>query len=429
MYSSIQSLIAFAVFTASLSNAADLSSAIDVTSVACEGDSCAASYADDDVSFIQVRHQVKEKLHKKTGSMGGLLLCSDTPGWLAVGMPCSDFSPNKGWYSYRCSACSATCLLSYCPYEQDYVNGSMAEGGCATCGTCASTSLQLTAQQKPAILSGSGSSSDSGASFTEDLSPCLQPTVSSPPTVHPPRSRMIVSYNGAGQNLDWLLTIKMPLQIIPQSMACVVHLNGIDYPFKESHENADTLPFINWIISHYDQLPDHTVLLHPGPDDWHRMSNPFFVQRIRKLEPVCLDKLGRNVFGGFGNAHCTCDTSWQECLVGGYLLEDKKTLSNFSDAYYPATVLQKGAEYEALNLLAKLMELKDWNESDPITNWNTHFRNRVCCTESVISKQAIRNRPLGFYKTLRQMIAGRSDLFWGYAWERFMDHIFRCDQI
>lgn len=344
--------------------------------------------------------------------------CLDTPGWLAEGMPCGDFSPNKGFYSYRCRAGSATCSLSYCLYELEHLNGSTGQGSCATCGSCTTTSPQQTTQQKPALLA--GSSSDSSAGSTESSSPCLQSSVLVPsPTVRPPRSRIIVSYNGAGKNVDWLLALQMPFQIIPQNTVDVVQLNGIEYPFKQSHVQADMLPFINWIISHYDQLPDHTVLIHPGPDDWHRMPQPLFTEAVQNSEPVCLQKLGKYVWGAFGAPFGTGDR-----FINAY--GGNPTLCPDCSA----SVVQKeflGGEYEALTMLAKLMELKDWNEDDPIGNWNTHFRNRTCCVESIISKHAIHSRPIGFYKTLRQMIVGRSDLFWGYAWERFLDHIFRCD--
>ena len=156
-----------------------------------------------------------------------------------------------------------------------------------------------------------------------------------------------------------------------------LNINLIHVTCSADLRTGETLAWMNYIVENYNKLPDHVVFLSDSGPDWHSTAD--WAISIRTSAPKCRQALGIRLIDN--NAPTKEDES-----ALSYILE---TLAN--------------AKYD--------QKLQDG----------------VCCSESIISRESIRQYPIERYRILRDKIFesrnGSPDL-WSYGFERCYAQLF-----
>ena len=142
---------------------------------------------------------------------------------------------------------------------------------------------------------------------------------------------------------------------------------------------------MQWIVQHYDELPQVVGFLHPSLDDWHRRLT---LKALFRTRPKAVRMVG--IF----------DSGW-----------DKDGVSWWKQAKN---------EQLGLNWLSKF--LYDRNFIEIWDAWG--MRRYQCCAESIVTRGAIRRQRKSTYQHIVEYMLAHPTQPWGYIMERFWFNLF-----
>eukprot|EP00310_Coccolithus_braarudii_P017651 CAMPEP_0183352656 /NCGR_PEP_ID=MMETSP0164_2-20130417/29574_1 /TAXON_ID=221442 /ORGANISM="Coccolithus pelagicus ssp braarudi, Strain PLY182g" /LENGTH=199 /DNA_ID=CAMNT_0025525135 /DNA_START=153 /DNA_END=752 /DNA_ORIENTATION=- len=146
--------------------------------------------------------------------------------------------------------------------------------------------------------------------------------------------------------------------------------------------------WLKYIVTNYDALPPFVVLLSDSGPHWH--SPPSWAETAMRARPVCRVPLGMELADG-NNPARACKLKKQECKI--------------SQREKPAI--------DALRRLFGMAAERSGEAAD-----------RVCCSEVVLSRRAIRVYSNSTYTRLMLEARSNPDWAWGFAMERMQDSLF-----
>ena len=287
--------------------------------------------------------------------------------------------------------------------------------------------------------------------------------------------RLIVTFahqlRGTPARVSLFPALRLPVDVIANRRN---ELGGAeDSRWSEGNRNiAESVWWLRWIVEHYDSLPEYVAFLHPHHTDWHRRDLNESIEMIHTATPTCVTMLGKFAWSGFGEVN-TCGRrvrpaslrevgpklSEPACWDGAYMVRlGHNTFAEFPtncmscNGVLKLKYLTSGkrwkrpispearscepcgndalhcpeSEYEALCLAAAHlgMDAQGWEYEAPAQNWNEFFWGHILGSELIVSRQGIRTRSKATYAGLIGLIESRTDLAWGYAFERLYEHIF-----
>ena len=146
--------------------------------------------------------------------------------------------------------------------------------------------------------------------------------------------------------------------------------------------------WLKYIVGKYETLPPYVVLLSDSGPHWH--SPPSWAETAVAARPICRVPLGKEIQDG-NNPARACKLKGQECRIS----------------------LREQPAIDAVRRLFGATAKRSGGAAD-----------RVCCSEVVLSRRAIRLYPNSTYTRLLAEARSRPDWAWGFAMERLQDTLF-----
>lgn len=145
---------------------------------------------------------------------------------------------------------------------------------------------------------------------------------------------------------------------------------------------SESGPWLQWIVDHYNNLPDFVIFLHGDQHSWH---SDIDINYISKAQPKKVEMLSKYV--------------WRT-----------------PDFYY-------GHEKFGLDLL--YFVIFGFKFLDGWKKWNM-AQNYRCCSEMIVSKKAIYKYDIRVYRSLVHLIESSHNP-WGWIFERTWQNLFSND--
>ncbi|CAE7247094.1 Tnpo3, partial [Symbiodinium natans] len=149
--------------------------------------------------------------------------------------------------------------------------------------------------------------------------------------------------------------------------------------FSSPRNIGESLPWLQWIVDHYDTLPDVVVFLHGDQTAWHH-AEPFDVNFLQTYTPSNVTMLS--------DKNCV----WKADLPSR-LQEEMPGLDLIYGAFWSLTFEQAFARFHMAN-------------------------NFICCSESMVTRQAIQRFGKPVYQQLVETMSKHGHWPWGWIMER-----------
>lgn len=165
---------------------------------------------------------------------------------------------------------------------------------------------------------------------------------------------------------------------------------------------GETLSYLEWIVSHYDRLPDTMVFIHDHLFSWHQASGQSVAVRIEFYLQEFEDR-GREYISF---AKVDTEVLQRQEEIYGRTGWDPVVLKNFTravDEGWISPVTGKPATYaETL-----------WNGTELVRYFGPFPEEGLtisgCCAQFVVGREAIRRFPLRFWVSLRDWVLRYTD--------------------
>lgn len=169
------------------------------------------------------------------------------------------------------------------------------------------------------------------------------------------------------------------------------------HPRCGSRQIGESRSWLSWIVEHYDRLPGYVAFLHGEQASWHTPEGGLSVEKLEYDTPPAVEMLA-------GDA-CV----WKPDLPAHIARGDEGG---------PA---RGTLELPALNALNEALYAKDF--ATAWADFDMALKSK-CCTESLVSKAAIRKLDKQIYVALVAMIDKHPSVPWGWVYERSWQNLF-----
>lgn len=180
----------------------------------------------------------------------------------------------------------------------------------------------------------------------------------------------VVATAGREDNLSWI-TQRMPLQTITT---------------PSPREIGESRPWLQWIVDNYDHLPDYVFFSHGHQVSWHCSHN------IDKIVELAKPGLHVHMLAICSNEPVSNDAQLLQTFIAGSPIQEAPLDDYLARALF-------NMSYQTI-----------------VGRW--HMEKYACCSENIVSSEAIRTHTKDVYleiiKTIDQFDGGS----WGWAFER-----------
>lgn len=208
-----------------------------------------------------------------------------------------------------------------------------------------------------------------------------------------PNKMVAVVNNHAKKDLSWLRDAGIQVEEVGQ---CTAPLERA-HPGCGSRQISESRSWLSWIVEHYDDLPDYVAFLHGDQKSWHTPAEGVSVEKLAHDSPAAVEMLA-------GDA-CV----WKPDLLAHIARGDE------------GGPVAGTMELPALNALNEALYAKDF--ATAWVDFDMALKSK-CCTESLVSKTAIRKLDKKIYAALVAMIDEHPTVPWAWVYERSWQNLF-----
>jgi len=199
--------------------------------------------------------------------------------------------------------------------------------------------------------------------------------------------------NHNGKDLSWLRDAGIKVDEVGR---CATRADR-RHPGCGARHIGESRSWLLWIVKHYDSLPDYVAFLHGEQRSWHTPEEGLSVEKLESDSPAAVEMLA--------GEQCV----WKPDLPAHIAKGDE------------GGPVSGTSELPALNALNEALYAKDFGKA--WVDFHMAMNNR-CCTESLVSKAAIRKLDKKVYRALVAMIDKHPTVPWGWVFERSWQNLF-----
>jgi len=180
------------------------------------------------------------------------------------------------------------------------------------------------------------------------------------------------------------------------------------------NKGRETLPFLTYVIDHYDKLPDLSFFIHGLNEQWHHDVLPTMAGMLPRL------RIQHLLEAGYTNLRCEHDSGCYPLVKHLWPKSDEAQIRQ------DTALGELEVEYRmniATNYMG-ILNITDLNEvPDEIAN--------ICCAQFVVNRETILKRPLSDYQRMSDWVMASHliDHEIGWIFEKLWHIIFQAPPI